>query len=47
MMSFGLSQARRGWADKPDILNAWPLELLLKMLNLRIFWIFLLPRAEN
>ena len=30
---FGISQARRGWATKDDIINAWPLERLLKFLQ--------------
>jgi DNA polymerase (family 10) len=29
-MELGISQARRGWAEKKDIINAWPLEKLLK-----------------
>jgi len=33
LMEFGVSQARRGWAEKKDIINAWPLEKLLKMLK--------------
>jgi DNA polymerase (family 10) len=33
LMSFGISQARRGWAEKPDIINAWPVTELLKMLK--------------
>jgi len=27
----GVSQARRGWAGKEDIVNCWPLERLLKL----------------
>ncbi len=30
MMEFGISQARRGWAEKEDIINCWPLDKLLK-----------------
>ncbi|MBI2626356.1 MAG: DNA polymerase/3'-5' exonuclease PolX [Candidatus Nealsonbacteria bacterium] len=30
LMEFGVSQARRGWAEKEDIVNCWPLEKLLK-----------------
>ena len=30
---FGISQARRGWATKKDIINTWPLERLLKFLQ--------------
>ncbi|KKQ43327.1 MAG: polymerase X family protein, partial [Parcubacteria group bacterium GW2011_GWE2_37_8] len=30
---FGIAQARRGWAEKKDIINAWPLEKMLKMLK--------------
>jgi len=29
-MEFGIAQARRGWAEKGDIINCWPLEKLLK-----------------
>ncbi len=29
-MEFGIAQARRGWAEKEDIINAQPLEKLLK-----------------
>lgn len=28
-MELGISQARRGWAEKKDIINCWPLEKLL------------------
>jgi len=30
---FGIAQARRGWATKNDIINAWPLEKMLKFLK--------------
>jgi len=30
LMRFGVSQARRGWATKNDIINSWPLEKLLE-----------------
>jgi DNA polymerase (family 10) len=33
LMPFGISQARRGWAEKQDIINAWPVGELLKMLK--------------
>jgi DNA polymerase (family 10) len=33
MMRFGVAQARRGWAEKKDIINAWPVEELLKTLR--------------
>ena len=29
LVSFGISQARRGWAEIKDIVNAWPVEELL------------------
>lgn len=29
----GISQARRGWAEKEDIINCWPVEKLLKFFN--------------
>ncbi|MDO8443039.1 MAG: DNA polymerase/3'-5' exonuclease PolX [bacterium] len=30
---YGVAQARRGWAEKKDIINAWPIEKMLKMLK--------------
>lgn len=30
---YGIAQARRGWAQKKDIINAWPIEKMLKMLK--------------
>ncbi len=32
-MEYGISQARRGWAEKNDIINCWPVEKLLKILK--------------
>ena len=32
-LEHGIAQARRGWAEKKDIINAWPLEKMLKMLK--------------
>jgi DNA polymerase (family 10) len=32
-MIFGVAQARRGWAEKQDIINAWPADKLLQMLK--------------
>jgi DNA polymerase (family 10) len=32
-MEYGVSQARRGWAEKKDIINAWPFATLKKMLK--------------
>lgn len=32
-MEFGVAQARRGWAEKENIINCWPLEKLLKFLK--------------
>jgi DNA polymerase (family X) len=32
-LEYGIAQARRGWAEKKDIINAWPLEKMLKMLK--------------
>jgi len=29
-LEYGIAQARRGWAEKKDIVNCWPLEKLLK-----------------
>ncbi len=33
LLEFGIAQARRGWATKNDIINAWPLEKMLKYLK--------------
>ena len=33
LMDFGVSQARRGWAEKKDIINTWPMDKMLKMLK--------------
>lgn len=33
MLEFGVAQARRGWAEKKDIVNAWPLEKMLQLLK--------------
>lgn len=32
-LEYGIAQARRGWATKADIVNAWPLEKMLKFLK--------------
>jgi len=32
-IEFGVAQARRGWAEKEDIINCWSLEKLLKFLK--------------
>lgn len=32
-LEIGIAQARRGWAEKKDIINAWPLEKMRKMLK--------------
>ena len=32
-LEYGIAQARRGWAEKKDIINAWPVEKMLKMLK--------------
>ena len=32
-LEYGLAQARRGWATRKDIINAWPLEKMLKFLK--------------
>lgn len=32
-LEFGVAQARRGWAEKKDIINAWPVEKMLGMLK--------------
>lgn len=33
LMEYGVAQARRGWSEKKDILNTWPLEKLLDWFN--------------
>ncbi|MDP3710798.1 MAG: DNA polymerase/3'-5' exonuclease PolX [bacterium] len=33
VLEFGIAQARRGWAEKKDVINAWPAEKMLKMLK--------------
>jgi len=32
-LEYGIAQARRGWATKNDIINAWPVEKMLKFLK--------------
>ncbi|MDO8523259.1 MAG: DNA polymerase/3'-5' exonuclease PolX [bacterium] len=32
-LEFGIAQARRGWAEKKNIINAWPVDKMLKMLK--------------
>ncbi|MBI3273873.1 MAG: DNA polymerase/3'-5' exonuclease PolX [Candidatus Colwellbacteria bacterium] len=32
-LEFGIAEARRGWAEKKDIINAWPLEKMLQFLK--------------
>jgi DNA polymerase (family 10) len=32
-IELGVAQARRGWAEKEDIINCWPFEKLLKFLK--------------
>jgi DNA polymerase (family 10) len=32
-LEYGIAQARRGWATRADIINAWPLEKMLKLLK--------------
>jgi len=32
-LEYGIAQARRGWAEKKDIINAWPADKMLKMLK--------------
>jgi len=33
VLEFGIAQARRGWAKRSDIINAWPLEKMLDFLK--------------
>lgn len=32
-LRFGIAEARRGWAEKSDVINAWPLEKMLGFLK--------------
>ncbi len=32
-LEFGIAQARRGWATRADVINAWPVEKMLKFLK--------------
>ena len=32
-LEYGIAQARRGWAEKKDIINGWPMEKMLSMLK--------------
>ena len=32
-LEHGIAQARRGWAEKKDIVNAWPVEKMLAILK--------------
>ena len=32
-LELGIAQARRGWAEKKDIINAWPLGKMLRFLK--------------
>lgn len=33
VLEYGIAQARRGWATKNDIVNAWPVDVMLGMLK--------------
>ena len=33
VLEFGIAQARRGWATRNDIINAWPLKKMLSFLK--------------
>lgn len=33
LLDNGISQARRGWAERKDVINAWPVEKMLKFLK--------------
>ena len=33
LLEYGIAQARRGWAEKKDIVNAWPVEKMLNFLK--------------
>lgn len=32
-LKFGTAEARKGWAEKGDIINTWPLEKMLRFLK--------------
>jgi DNA polymerase (family 10) len=32
-LPYGIAQARRGWAEKKDVVNAWPFQKMLKLLK--------------
>ena len=32
-LKYGVAQARRGWAEAKDVINAWPREKMLSMLK--------------
>ncbi len=32
-VNYGVAQARRGWAKRSDVINAWPLDKMIKMLK--------------
>lgn len=32
-LEFGIAQARRGWVEKKDVINAWPVEKMLELLK--------------
>ena len=32
-LEYGIAQARRGWAERNDIINVWPMEKMLKLLK--------------
>jgi DNA polymerase (family 10) len=32
-LELGIAQARRGWVEKKDVINAWPVEKMLRMLK--------------
>lgn len=32
-LEYGIAQARRGWAERKDIINAWPVEKMLRFLK--------------
>ena len=33
LLEFGIATARRGWAEKKDVINAWPVDKMLKILK--------------
>ncbi len=46
-LEYGIAQARRGWAEKKDIINAWPVEKMLKFLKKKFPKYVISAKTEN